>query len=99
MSQLPQGPLRIRTEDLDLLDVNGQLVCYNTRTLDRVAVPSPLAPLLRTYLDGPEAAEVLAHEAVDPLAHDILPLFLASAACWPRPTRLPRAGWPSWCDP
>jgi hypothetical protein len=79
VSQLPQGPLRIRTEDLDMLDVNGQLVCYNTRTLDRVAVPSPLAPLLRTYLDGPEAAEVLAHEAIDPLAQEILPLFLASA--------------------
>jgi hypothetical protein len=78
--QLPQGTrLRIRTEDLDMLDVNGQLVCYNTRTLDRVAVPSRLAPLLRTYLDGPEAAEVLAHEAIDPLAQEILPLFLASA--------------------
>lgn len=78
--ELPAGTqLRIRTEDLDLLDVNGQLVCYNTRTLDRVAVPSRLAPLLRTYLDGPEAAEVLAHQAIDPLAQEILPLFLASA--------------------
>jgi radical SAM family protein len=77
-SQLPQGPLRIRTEDLDMLDVGGQLVCYNTRTLDRVAVPSQLAPLLRTYLGGP-SAEVLAHEAIDPLAQEILPLFLASA--------------------
>src|SRR5205823_13387714 len=62
VSQLPQGPLRIRSEDLDMLDVNGQLVCYNSRTLDRVAVPSRLAPLLRTYLgEAAGAPEVLAH--------------------------------------
>ncbi len=79
VGQLPPGPLRIRTEDLDMVEVNGQLVCHNTRTLDRVAVPSRLAPLLRTYLEGPEAAEVLAHEAIDPLAQEILPLYLASA--------------------
>jgi hypothetical protein len=80
-SQFPPGTsLRVRTEDLDMVEVNGQLICHNTRTLDRVAIPPRLAPLLRAYLDGPGAPEVLAHEgAADPLAQEILPLFLASA--------------------
>jgi hypothetical protein len=79
VSQFPEGtPLRVRTEDLDMVEVDGQIVCHNTRTLDRVAVPPRLAPLLRVYLGGPGTPEVLAHEA-DPLAQEILPLFLASA--------------------
>jgi hypothetical protein len=72
---LPGGtPLRVRGEDLDVLELDGQTICYNLRTLDRITVPPRLAPLLRAHLGGGPL-----RPAGDPVSHEMLLLYLAAA--------------------
>jgi hypothetical protein len=88
-SQLPDGtPLRVPAEDLDVIELDGQTICRNLRTLDRVTIPSRIAPLVQPYLSGrpltltsAAAGQVTAggEAAGGPLSQEVLALYLASA--------------------
>ncbi|NLU71711.1 radical SAM protein [Streptomyces sp. HNM0575] len=48
----PDDVLRFAVEELDLLEIDGALVCTNMRTRERVRVPAKAAAILRPYVRG-----------------------------------------------
>ncbi|MCH6161600.1 B12-binding domain-containing radical SAM protein [Streptomyces marispadix] len=48
----PDDALRFAVEELDLLEVDGALLCTNMRTRERVRVPAKAAAILRPYVHG-----------------------------------------------
>jgi hypothetical protein len=71
--------LRVRAEDLDLFEHDGQAICHNLRTLDRITLPPRLAPLVRAHMDGRPFASDPSPAAGDPRSHEMLLLYLAAA--------------------
>ncbi len=51
-SNRPDELFRLAVEDLDVLELEGAMVCTNMRTREQIRVPSKAVRILRPYLDG-----------------------------------------------